>query len=210
MLSASALAIAGLAGLRSGAAQGRAGAELPAGFFPVHYNEPLLLHRRLALSLFQRLLIWDDRYRTWRPPRPEDVPRVGERGTLTLINLWADWCAPCRDEFPILRGLSAELARKYKGRVQGLWISATTSPSDMAKFLDEHRKKLPAGAQYLDTGEAVATALREGLANPWSLPVTLLLDDQGIVRHAIVGRITGRLDELRTAIANLLSLASTR
>jgi periplasmic protein thiol:disulfide oxidoreductases, DsbE subfamily len=52
-------------------------------------------------------------------------------GRVTVVNVWASWCAPCREEHPTL----VELARD--GRIQLVGINYKDSASNAARFLSE-------------------------------------------------------------------------
>lgn len=179
-------------------------AELQADFSPVHRSEPFLLHRSIGPSLLQAFKIWDTRLANWRPMQPAEVP--GERAQLVLLHLWADWCAPCREEFPVVRTLTESLRRSYGARVQLVLLSETSGPPEMRAFLDKYRAVLPQGPIFVDTAESVARVLRADLPTTLPYPVTLLLDSQRVVRHAVVGSIAPRRAELLAAITHLLAL----
>lgn len=93
-----------------------------------------------------------------------------------LINFWATWCDPCREEFPDLVKLDGE----YKGKVDFITVSlddlddiATLVP----KFLREVKAEMP--AYLLKTpDESAAIAL---VAKDWSgnLPLTVLYSAAG-------------------------------
>ncbi len=97
-------------------------------------------------------------------------------GKPLLINFWATWCDPCREEFPDLVKLNGE----YKGRVDFITVSlddlddiATLVP----KFLREVKAEMP--AYLLKTpDESAAITL---VAKDWSgnLPLTVLYNAAG-------------------------------
>ncbi|WP_424993007.1 thiol:disulfide interchange protein TlpA [Oceaniradius stylonematis] len=95
---------------------------------------------------------------------------------LRLINLWATWCAPCREEMPWLETLQQE--RGGEG-FEVVAISVDGGSDDKPRaFLDEIG--VDGLAFYHDPTIGVFNALkRDGLA--FGLPVTLLVDEAGCV-----------------------------
>lgn len=96
------------------------------------------------------------------------------KGKTLLVNLWASWCAPCREEMPALDRLQAEMAGP---NFQVVAINVDTG--DAAKpeqFLKEVGvKALP---RYRDATMTVFNELkRKGLA--FGLPVTMIVDKDG-------------------------------
>jgi len=125
-----------------------------------------------------------------RAPNLEFTDLVGQtqkisdlRGSIAVINFWATWCAPCREELPLLSKLSQEYAGE---KVRFITISADIDPGNhknRAKidlFLS-HEK--PATEVWL--GADLDMLDRLNLGNV--LPATVILDDQG----EIVARILG-------------------
>jgi thiol-disulfide isomerase/thioredoxin len=181
---------------------------LKPGFFPVHHSEPLLLHRQVNPSALRAFQIWDTHLATWRAVEPREVP--GERAAVIVLHLWADWCKPCREEFPALRGILEETDKLYGARVQFVLLSETSLPEAMRAFLEKEKERIPRGPHYLDTGEALADSLRTELPTALSYPVTLVLDSQRMIRHAIVGSVASRRLELLTAISRLTRSAGSQ
>lgn len=182
-------------------------AGLQPGFFPVHQSEPYLLHRKVDAVQLHELKVWDTRLATWRAMQPAEVP--AERAPVVVLHFWADWCLPCREEFPAVRQLMESMEKQYGDRVQVLLVSETSGPEEMRAFLDKYRSRLPRGPHYLDTGEAIAARLRADLPTPLSYPITVVLDSRRIVTHAVVGPITARRLEVQDAIARILAIGST-
>jgi thiol-disulfide isomerase/thioredoxin len=127
------------------------------------------------------------------------LKRDGERPL--LVNYWATWCDPCRDEFPDL----VKIDKQY--RAQGLDFIAITLDdlkdinTEVPKFLRTMKATMP--VYLLDVIDAGPTI---NLVDPdWggSLPATFLYDNQGAVVYKHFGRINTQ--ELRTAIDKLVS-----
>jgi thiol-disulfide isomerase/thioredoxin len=117
-----------------------------------------------------------------------------------LVNFWATWCDPCRDEFPDL----VKIDKQY--RAKGLDFIAITLDdlvdinTAVPKFLREMKAKMPV---YLlnvaDPEPAITSVDRE-----WggALPATFLYNNKGKVVYKHFGRI--QADELRAAIEKLV------
>jgi thiol-disulfide isomerase/thioredoxin len=197
--------------LAAGIGIGEVAAEPAADFSPVHRSEAFLLHRTIDARLLRGFQIWDARLANWRPAAPTEIAGAGaaERTPLVLLHLWADWCAPCREEFPVLRRFVESLQRTYGDKVRLVLLSETSGAKEMRAFLDKYRSALPVGPLYVDTGEGVAQLLRKDLPTTLPYPATLLLDGDRVVRHAIVGSIAARRAELLFAITRLLSLSAS-
>ncbi len=119
------------------------------------------------------------------------------RGRPVLLNFWASWCAPCREETPLL----VRLHKIYGPRgVAFIGINAEDQPADARRFI----------AQY-HVDYAVARLDDERLIDAFGvpgLPTTILIGADGIVAGMVVGgfvgpegerTLTGRLDRLLAA-----------
>jgi cytochrome c biogenesis protein CcmG, thiol:disulfide interchange protein DsbE len=98
-------------------------------------------------------------------------------GKVSLVNLFGSWCAPCRDEHPMLM----ELARRND--IQILGINTKDTPSKAFAFLTE------LGQPYDAIGED-----RDGRAviewGGYGVPETFVIDGKGIIRFKLIGPIT--------------------
>ncbi len=99
------------------------------------------------------------------------------RGRLTLVNIWASWCAACRDEHPLLMGL----AERDDIRILGLNYKDTREAA--RAWLDQW------GDPYTDVAydEAGRVAIDWGV---YGVPETFVVDAEGIIRYKRVGPLT--------------------
>lgn len=167
-----------------------------------------LLHRRLDLERLSRLHVWDERDVAWRPARPEERLTAGP--PVQVLHLWADWCVPCREEFPLVQKLAQRLAERHRGKARLVCIAEIASNQDMERFLVAQRSRMPQGPYYQDTAELVANELRPFLpGGRWTLPLTLTIDPQRVIRHAIVGALAAHTGELLPICQRLVDLLGT-
>jgi len=112
------------------------------------------------------------------------------RGQVVLLNFWATWCGPCRDEIPDLEAVYQ--ARKKQGFVV-LGLAVEEPRETVAPFVEEMGITYPV---LLDVQGSVKKVFRVS-----GLPMSLLIDGQGVIRVRHVGRLTaeqliGYLQEL--------------
>ncbi len=92
------------------------------------------------------------------------------RGRTVLLNVWATWCTPCREEMPTLDRLQSQLGGPAF-EVAALSIDQGGLPVVQAFYQSIGIRHL---AQYLDSsGEATAALVATGI------PLTLLIDPEG-------------------------------
>lgn len=113
--------------------------------------------------------------------RSVDLARLSG-GRPLVINLWASWCGPCRDEMPRLVEASRE-----RDDVRFLGINTQDDPEFAAAFLAGTGVRYP---QLVDIDGAVLDSTRVP-----GLPVTLGVDPDGNV----VGRVIGEASEKELA-----------
>jgi thiol-disulfide isomerase/thioredoxin len=109
-------------------------------------------------------------------PRQEQTALNAFAGQVLLVNFWAPWCVPCREEFPELDALQ----KKYAGR--GLVILGVTAEENAVK-IGKFLERIPVSFAILQDRRA---ALHEA-AKVGAMPSTILLDRQGRVMKVYAG-----------------------
>jgi thiol-disulfide isomerase/thioredoxin len=120
-------------------------------------------------------------------------------GKPLLVNFWATWCDPCREEFPDLVRIDAE----YKGKIDFITISLDDLAEinrDVPKFLVSMKAEMPA---YL-LKVADESAVISSIAKDWNggLPFTILYDEKGEIAYFKQGKV--KVDAVKVEIDKLL------
>ena len=113
-----------------------------------------------------------------------------------LVNFWATWCDPCREEFPDLVKLDADYPSKRLNFVAVSLDDISDIKTAVPKFLKEMNATMPVVLLNVNDPEPAIHAVDE----KWDgqLPATFLYDKDGKVVFRHFGRI--QPDELRSAI----------
>jgi thiol-disulfide isomerase/thioredoxin len=123
----------------------------------------------------------------WITPEGGTMRLSDLRGKIVVINFWATWCEPCREEMPALQ----RVARSEQDVVV-LEIDLKESGAKVRSFLDQ--LGLDRLQPLLDTD--TRTILRYGALN---IPSTFFIDKQGTIRHLRIGQISE--EEMRTGVS---------
>ncbi len=97
-----------------------------------------------------------------------------QRGKVVIVHFWATWCPPCRAEMPALDAFY----RRYHGQgleIIGLSLDRPRDRADVAKMM----QSLSFPAAMLDD------ATVDGFDKPDALPVTFVIDADGVVRASL-------------------------
>ena len=100
------------------------------------------------------------------------------KGEVSVVNVFASWCVPCRQEHPLIQRLAREVpvhGLNYKDR-----------PEDAARWLDE------LGDPYTRTGVDIngRVAIDWGV---YGVPETFVIDRNGRIAHKVIGPLNPQL-----------------
>ena len=100
-------------------------------------------------------------------------------GRVVVLNFWATWCGPCREEMPML----ADLQKRYADRgvvVIGASVDDASTRAQIEPFLDKQGIAFPVW-----TGATAPDMERFGLST--ALPATAIIDQEGCIAFRFVG-----------------------
>jgi len=130
-------------------------------------------------------------------PDGSETTLLAGDGRLRVVNFWATWCAPCREEMPSLAAL--ETARGADGLELILVATGRNAPEAIERFAEE--VGLPDLETHLDPKGKLAAAM--GVPG---LPVTVLLDADGAEIARLLGEADWSAPEALAVVDYLLSL----
>lgn len=126
----------------------------------------------------------------------DSVSLAAQRGKVVLLNVWATWCHPCRDEIPELRQIHA----RYRARgleLVGVSVDANGSDDAIRAFMKEFQMTYPV---WRDPDERISAQFLV-----IGVPATFLIDKQGILRWRKTGPIQPNDTTLTGAIERALA-----
>lgn len=112
------------------------------------------------------------------------------KGKVVVINFWATWCTPCCNELPYFQ----QLWETYPEDVALVAIHSSLITDDVEAYLQKMGYTMPFGLD--ETGDVITS-----LGGSTMLPMTVILDRDGIVSYNQVGSVTyEKLESLVTPL----------
>jgi thiol-disulfide isomerase/thioredoxin len=135
------------------------------------------------------------------PPKVTQIDIPGLRrlvrpqGKPLLVNFWATWCVPCREEYPDL----VKIDQEYRGKIDFVTVSldeVADKDTLVLQFLSEMKAQMPPYLLVTDNEEAAMAVV----SKDWTggLPFTILFDAKGGIAYSRQGKV--KIDLLKAAL----------
>jgi thiol-disulfide isomerase/thioredoxin len=115
------------------------------------------------------------------------------RGKVLIVDFWASWCAPCREEMPVLN----RLQERY--REQGLVVIGVNVDNNVRNARTFLRRTPVQFRIVHDPGKDVADRY-----NPPRMPSSYIVDRRGVIRHVHEGFRSGDAATIEREVRALL------
>ncbi len=99
------------------------------------------------------------------------------RGKPVVLNFWASWCPPCREETPVM----VKISDKYEEQVQFLGVVQSDTAESASKFAEEFKMNYPSG---LDSTGEISNAYKIA-----GIPTSFFINGDGTVQASYIGPI---------------------
>ena len=105
----------------------------------------------------------------------ESFKLVDQKGRAVIVNFWATWCDPCRDEMPLLE----QASRRYQDKLVVIGVNVDEPTDQVREFQQEYRITFPI---LLDPGASTANQYRVS-----AYPTTYFVDKDGKIQSVQIG-----------------------
>jgi thiol-disulfide isomerase/thioredoxin len=123
------------------------------------------------------------------------------RGRVVLVNFWATWCEPCRDEMPSLQTLKRHMDAVRKDAFVVLAVNHAENEASIARFLKTQTVDFPV---LLDPFSVAWQAWKPGL-----LPASFLIGADGRLRYRVLGELDWAHPDAEALVRRLLAEAAS-
>ncbi len=121
--------------------------------------------------------------------------RIGRyRGKVLIVNVWASWCEPCREELPAFQRL---YARYYRQGLRVVGVNVDRDEGAMRRFVER------TGVRFSNVHDADRAVARRWGGN--TMPTTWVVDARGVVRHVNDGYHAGDERRVERVVRELLA-----
>ena len=128
----------------------------------------------------------------------ETISMAAQRGKVVLVNFWATWCGPCREEIPFL----VRLAERYPDHLTVIGVSEDQgSPDTVAAFAGQYGVNYPI---VMSTPE-----IKRAFPGVFALPTSFVVDPEGRMVESHVGLISPVILEQETRYLTSLTHDAT-
>lgn len=123
----------------------------------------------------------------------ENLRLAEQHGDVVMLNFWASWCAPCREEMPHLNALNDE----YKDLGFTLFgVNVDENSKDAKRAIDKLKVAFPV---LFDSDNSVAELFKVD-----AMPTTIIIDRDGQIKHLHRGYKKGYEDDYREQVGKLV------
>jgi cytochrome c biogenesis protein CcmG/thiol:disulfide interchange protein DsbE len=130
----------------------------------------------------------------------KEVALADLRGSVVLLDVWASWCAPCKEELPMLDDMAPRVA---KSGVEIVAVSIDDSPDDAEAFL-KSRPSWSIGFAHDSEGKSL------GILAPPKMPSSFVIDATGVVREVNAGFERSDVDKIEARLVELGNAAKAK
>ena len=117
------------------------------------------------------------------------------QGQILVLNFWATWCGPCKEELPRL----GQIVPQYAGRHVAFVLASIDEPKKLPtvhEFISQQKVTLPVLV-------GASTDMLNELSGTYVVPATLIIDQDGEIVRAINGE--AREEDVKEAVDWLLN-----